>query len=286
MNKDIIIGTAQMYREYGIANKNIINDQEINSIFSQIKRYSFKYIDTANSYQNDKLVSNHYKNDDNLNYIYKIDKNTDKQIDQIINEALTMYGSYPNTVLAHSIKIYTDSKFTEICLKLKKEKKIKKFGISVYDKNEIQMAISYHKPDIIQLPLNIVDKRLLENGSINFLKELSIEIHVRSIFLQGLLYLPLELAKLKFPNIEKIFIKLLHIAESYGMSLAQLSLFWIYFNSNIDSIVIGVNSKNQLIEQYEFLNKSIDKKKLFQKIHNDIMSISFNDINVLDPRRW
>ena len=41
--------------------------------------------------------------------------------------------------------------------------------------------------DIIQIPFNIFDRRLLESGMIDILHDQGIEIHSRSVFLQGLL---------------------------------------------------------------------------------------------------
>ena len=54
-------------------------------------------------------------------------------------------------------------------------------------KQFLEEILKIFKPDIIQCPINIFDNRLTKN---NFLKRFSdkgIEIHARSIFLQGLL---------------------------------------------------------------------------------------------------
>jgi aryl-alcohol dehydrogenase-like predicted oxidoreductase len=46
------------------------------------------------------------------------------------------------------------------------------------------------RPDIIQAPASILDQRLLANGALAEVAAMGVEVHLRSIFLQGLLFLP------------------------------------------------------------------------------------------------
>ena len=41
--------------------------------------------------------------------------------------------------------------------------------------------------DVVQIPYNILDKRVIYSGWYRKLKKIGIEVHARSIFLQGLL---------------------------------------------------------------------------------------------------
>jgi hypothetical protein len=70
---------------------------------------------------------------------------------------------------------------------LKRKKIIKKIGISVYDSQEIQKIWKFWKPDLIQVPFNPLDNRILDSGWVDILKKFKVKIFVRSIFLQGLL---------------------------------------------------------------------------------------------------
>ena len=72
-------------------------------------------------------------------------------------------------------------------LKEAKKKIIKKYGYSIYSFSNLKKICNKVKPDIIQCPYNILDRRLTEKNNLNFLKKNSIEVHVRSVFLQGLL---------------------------------------------------------------------------------------------------
>ena len=69
---------------------------------------------------------------------------------------------------------------------LKKNKKISKIGVSIYDLKEIKKILKKYKIDVLQIPFNVLDQRLLNSNFLGLLKRRKIEIHARSIFLQGL----------------------------------------------------------------------------------------------------
>ena len=62
-----------------------------------------------------------------------------------------------------------------------------KIGISIYAPEQIDPLLSRGRFDLLQAPFNILDRRLAAEGWMSKLKMLGIEVHVRSIFLQGLL---------------------------------------------------------------------------------------------------
>ena len=69
----------------------------------------------------------------------------------------------------------------------KKNKVIKKIGISVYNKNELNEILKVFTPEIIQFPLNVFNQSFNDKKYLQSLKHKGIELHARSIFLQGLL---------------------------------------------------------------------------------------------------
>ena len=62
---------------------------------------------------------------------------------------------------------------------LKKNGKVSKIGISIYDPLELNKIYSQFKFDIVQVPFNIFDRRLLYSGWLERLKNEGVEIHVR-----------------------------------------------------------------------------------------------------------
>src|SRR5690606_31222736 len=64
---------------------------------------------------------------------------------------------------------------------------VKKIGYSIYDPGELEHLFAPYPPDIIQAPLNILDRRLVDTGWLARLNEAGVIVHTRSAFLQGLL---------------------------------------------------------------------------------------------------
>ena len=71
---------------------------------------------------------------------------------------------------------------------LKKNKKIRYLGVSIYSNNDLLKILKKNiKIDIVQVPFSILDQRINQKKLLNFIKLKNIKIHVRSIFLQGIL---------------------------------------------------------------------------------------------------
>ena len=63
-------------------------------------------------------------------------------------------------------------------------------GISAYASDDPPGLARRFQPDIIQAPASLLDQRLLVDGSLAAVRDLGVEVHLRSIFLNGLLFLP------------------------------------------------------------------------------------------------
>ena len=154
-------------------------------------------------------------------------------------------------------------------------------GISVYERSEVLAAMSVKPPDIIQVPLNILDKRLLADDLLDEVRACGVEIQVRSVFLQGLLFLPSVILKQKVPSLAPILRKLSTIAAREGFSVPQMALIWVAGLNIADKVIIGINNQKQLLEHLRILGDNISSEG-----QDQIMSLEFNDEKVLDPRKW
>ena len=70
---------------------------------------------------------------------------------------------------------------------LKDNGQVQKVGVSIYSPAELDLLIPKYRFDLVQAPFNLVDRRLYSTGWMQRLKDDDIEIHTRSVFLQGLL---------------------------------------------------------------------------------------------------
>jgi len=161
--------------------------------------------------------------------------------------------------------------------RLRADGRVEKLGVSVYSAQDIDSVLDLWIPDFVQLPLSIADQRLLKSGHVAELKTKHVEIHARSIFLQGALLanateLPSFLA-LVAPLFEKI-------ERSLGdTSKLAACLGFIQNTPEIDIATVGVNSITHLRE-------ILDAQRSAYGVDLDYADLAIDDDRYVDPRRW
>ena len=280
----LAVGTVKFGTNYGLINKKKIYLNEINKIskFIDSKINNINLIDTAFSYgKSHKIIGRTKLN--KLKIVTKIrflSKNKinyfNKNIDNLLKDLRVnkIYG-----LLFHDVKDAINKSYLKLLLDLKKKKIIKKIGVSIYSPNDLKIILKLWKPDIVQVPFNIFDQRLVKSGYLDLLKKLKIEIHVRSCFLQGLL-VNYDRNKKKF----KKFQKWSDLLESWSgwcrnnnISKFEACLQFIKNYKKIDYLVVGFDNLKQLKE----IIYTLDKKEI--KITNKFYS---SDLKLIDPRKW
>ena len=286
--KKIVIGTANFGMDYGIGNnQKKLLDSDILEIINTAKKIGIDTIDTAISYGNslNRLGGFGVGSFKIITKLPKIPDYKKKQtiwFNEQIEGALKQLGvNNLEAILLHYPKDIIENNNTELIhflLNLKNEGVIKKIGVSIYEKNELEEILKIFKPEIIQCPINLFDNRLLEKNYLEKISKKGIEIHIRSIFLQGLLLFKRE-------EMPKEFLKYYYIWEEWYnwlkiMKLNPLEACIRYTNSlkSVDKIVVGINSAQHLKQ----ITKYMRKPKLYQN-PNWQNSISKD---LIDPRLW
>jgi len=101
-------------------------------------------------------------------------------------------------------------------------------------------------PDIVQLPINVFDQRLLRDGTIHNLASLGVEIHARSVFLQGLLLMdPKTLPSHFSPWLEYIK-NWQHLCCKYRVLPQIAALKWVCDIPQISYTLVGIQNPFQL----------------------------------------
>ncbi len=123
-----------------------------------------------------------------------------------------------------------------------------KVGVSVYDPGQALALAARYPLGIVQAPYSAFDQRMRTQGAFSRLAESRVEIHVRSIFLQGFALadpaaLPVHLRAHR-PALERFRV----LAERHGLSPLQLALAAAEQEPAIDRIVVGVQSLANLDE--------------------------------------
>jgi aryl-alcohol dehydrogenase-like predicted oxidoreductase len=163
---------------------------------------------------------------------------------------------------------------------LKASGKVQKIGVSVYSSQDIDAILARYTIDIIQLPLNIFDQRLLTNGYLRDLKQSGIEIHTRSAFLQGLLLMPSADRPAFFKPLESHFSHYQDILDTYGTTPLIACLDFLNQCPEIDRIICGVDHLSHLKQVLMALGQS-------SGISQDAFSsLAIQDAQFLNPSQW
>ena len=281
----IIIGSANFSHKYGINKSKISSISELKKIINYCKNNKINNIDDAISYGN---VDGVFKeiNTKDLKFItkiklpknYKLIKDLRLYFLKIIKNSLKVLGQKKySCLLAHEVSKNKNKNILllDILNFIKKKNLTSKIGISAYNPKEVYSVLNLSKLDVVQIPFNVLDRRLISSKLIDVLSRKKIEIQVRSIFLQGVLLTkktPLKLKK--YHNILEDWQKWCFKKK---LNKLRACLHFVKQFDKISSIIIGIHDIEQLKEIIKFLKeKTID--------------ISYKNItknnNIIDPRMW
>ena len=134
---------------------------------------------------------------------------------------------------------------------------------------------------MIQLPFNLFDSAPSKILLLEKAKSLNKEIHVRSIFLQGLFFRDPDTLTGNVKEISSQLHLLQKIQKTSGFTMEEFCFGYANAFTQIDHIVIGVDSVEHLQRNLRSAKTHIPKE-LIQKIN----SILIKDTGLLNPSTW
>jgi len=283
----IALGTAQFGLRYGIANESgQISMQEAKSILQLAKKARIDLIDTAMAYGSSESILGNVGVGE-FRIVTKIalestdsDAVEDLVFSQVELSLQKLKVSRLYAILLHRPNQLLSPKGEAIYRALQTLKDsgvIEKIGISIYSPNELEDILPRYQIDIVQAPFNIFDQRLYLSGWMDDLKKRNIEIHARSIFLQGLLLMPKNMLPTKFYKWEHELTKWGNWLENNNFSAIQACLIFALSFQKIDKVIVGVDSLRQLMQIVD----SLENQPLiaFPDFH-------LNDEDLINPMNW
>ena len=117
----------------------------------------------------------------------------------------------------------------------------KKIGVSVYGPKELDVLMAEMQFDLVQAPLNLLDRRLVESGWASRLRNQGIELHVRSVFLQGLLLMEPDQRPQGFARWNSVWAEWARWLDETGLTSLQACLGYALGVHEVDKIVVGVD---------------------------------------------
>ena len=287
----LILGTAQLLSCYGINNESTsFNLEEALSLLSEAKNNNINTLDTASNYIDSYSVIEKY-NDISFNNFSIIDKVSSETV--LNFEKLRYPAHWPFLssfkknggnicLMLHNGSDYYKPHIRKSLQKCKELNLISAIGVSIYKIEDIQKYMNLGGLDVIQIPFSIANRKKNYISLIKKCQSTGISIHIRSVFIQGILLSLPKIMPLNFIEYQNAFKEFCYIAPTLINRIAILLSSVI---KDLDSpIIIGVDNKEQL--------------NLIIKAYKSIYSISNSDINksrkiwenmpdhISDPRQW
>jgi aryl-alcohol dehydrogenase-like predicted oxidoreductase len=283
----LALGTAQFGLKYGIANEiGKVKFDNIKKILNFAKDVNIDLIDTAISYgDSEKSIGD--TGIKGFRFVSKLPAptnsctNINSWIEDEIEFSLNRLGIQSlYGLLIHQPEILLSGVGKKIlgALKLIKSKGIiKKIGISIYDPIELEKLLDLFEFDIVQAPLNIIDHRLLSSGWLKKLHKNNIEIHTRSVFLQGLLLLPKNKRSSYFKNWDNLWKIWDEWLNDNQITALEATLRFALSIKEISRVIVGVESKEQLQQIIASSDGNLPT------IPSELL---IEDLKLLNPSNW
>ena len=273
LNK-LALGTAQFGLDYGITNsEGKVQVEEVELILGCAKENSINTLDTAASYGNSEEVLGSIGISDFQIITKTIPlKNGVDEVIKHFQQSLTFLNkSSVNGLLIHNVNEIEHKNFNTLfkeLTELKRQGLVNKIGFSIYTPEQVDFLLKNFDFDLIQVPFNIFDNRLIQGGQLQALNNKGIEVHARSVFLQGVI---LDFNNLSnyFSPWKKEFSIYQETVKDNGLSLLECALNFVLNIREIDKVLVGVNSERQLKEIIQAVKR-----------RSNLSAYPINDINL------
>ena len=284
---NIAIGTANFGMQYGVANsRGKLSKNSVAEILGLAKSLGITCLDTANAYGESQKVLGEFGVRDwrVVSKISSVPQNCNDidsfvctQIDLILS---SLSLSDFETVLVHNAKDLTGELGYEVYEALNAAKsrgQVEKIGVSIYDPSDLESITRRFKLDVVQAPINVFDNRLQDSGWLDRLASMGVEVHARSVFLQGVLLSAIAQNNDFFKPWKTTFEKWNRFAESSGTSTLMNCVKHVNSFEKVTFAVVGVDSAQNLSEVFDAFSEQP------QRIDGDNFSV---DSQLINPACW
>ena len=287
------LGTVQFGMDYGISNNDGLTPAaEVQSILGEAADMGIRMIDTAAIYgESEAVLGRSVPERHEFQIVTKTAPIEHGEIRRVDADRLrdTFYRSLE---LLGQSKVYgllvhkadnllaDDNRYlwNELC-NLRDDRVVDKIGVSVYTAAQIDGVLDRFDINLVQLPLNVFDQRLLRSGHLQKLKDCAVEIHVRSAFLQGLLLMKPEDLPVGLKRARPFLSKYNSELDLAGVRSIEAALDFVLSVPQIDRVIVGVCNVSQLMDIR-------DAVRTVGQHYLDYADFAVNDELILNPAKW
>lgn len=286
MKSRLTLGTVQFGLDYGVNNlRGQIPKEEVFAILDQANEAGISVLDTAFGYgESEKVIGEYFRSKTNLfKIVSKLPKGRVSDVNGVPDKSLNNLGikSFYGYLLHDYVSYKNDNGLWPLLLDLKKSGKAEKIGFSLYYPTELKEILDNKIPmDIVQFPYSLFDRRF--ESFFPELKARRIEVHVRSVYLQGLVFKPLEKIADKFDSLKRKISLLKEISRREAIGVASICLNFVLLNQFIDQVIVGVDSLSNLKETIKLSNEV----EIVKRLSNVLLSLREDNEKLVLPINW
>ena len=288
------LGTVQFGQNYGVSNKQgITPEDEVREILTFAWGNGITLLDTATLYgASEEVLGRSIPPHTAFRIVTKtptfqktkIEKEDVARLKDIFRSSLdklrqpNLYG----LLVHHAVDLLKDGGqyLWEGMQELKEMGLVQKIGASLYSPIELNRFLEKYTPDIVQLPINVFDQRMIQNGNLQHLKSQGVEIHSRSVFLQGLLLMSPEELPAHFNVIRSTILQYREALQKQDINPLEAALTFVCQQPEIDYVIVGINNQTHL---KEILSVS-QNMSLLRRI--DFSMYAVIEEAVINPASW
>jgi aryl-alcohol dehydrogenase-like predicted oxidoreductase len=282
----IALGTAQFGMDYGINNsRGKVPKEEVFEILNKALQSGVHTLDTSYSYGESEAVIGDFigKYRKNFKVVSKLPKCDARDVESIVDASLKklnvgMFYGY----LIHNFQHYLDNpEILNALEKLKSEGKIRQVGFSLYFPHELDYVLENKiQVDMILVPYSIFDQRFEKYFA--RLKKRDVEIHIRSVFLQGLVFKKPDDLNGRFAQIKEKIASLNSMAMKLNIPIVGLCFNFAVLNRYVDKVIVGVDG----IEDFKEVVHLSRHLPEVARVYDELLCFKEDDEKIILPFNW
>ena len=287
----LCLGTVQLGMKYGVNNAigRQPTEKESLALLLAAQNAGINTFDTASVYGNAEVILGHFHQNspEKVRFISKLKPDCEDNPTAVLKE---IKGSLErlkvNKLAGYLLHRATDIKrqgIMEGLAEAKKQGLTEKIGVSIYEPEEAMLAADDKRIDCIQVPYNVLDKRLDQAGFFELAKANHKVIYARSALLQGLLVMEPPKAEKRVNGSGKYIEEFQQLAKQYNYTPVEAAFLYCVNHPGIDYVVFGVDNVDQLMANLTVYNRFDGFETCFKELHGRFEQIPKR---IIMPNLW
>jgi aryl-alcohol dehydrogenase-like predicted oxidoreductase len=288
--EQFVLGTVQFGMTYGIANQSG-TPADGAALMSEAHELGIGTLDTAQAYgSSETVIGNELRAHPDYRFAIvskiapSVDADDPAAVHAAASETRERLGRIPDILMYHDAAVVQrwGDRAGKALMSVRDAGLCGRTGTSVYTPEEFSIALESDGVDVIQAPLNMLDLRLVRSGLLDRALDRGIEVHVRSVFLQGLLLMNEDALPDRMQDARPWIAGLNRICRDAGTGMASAAVGFVRSLGDGLKLVIGCDTVEQLRLNFSLFNET----PMPAEISGMIANLDPAPENLVNPALW